>query len=1252
MTDCAELRNQLRHEGWWGATRARLTLLRIMSCGINLLVVTIKLAAQLHGETPSPTWTNAGPLLCVAPLPARGPGTRAGFTLLVPAQTGVTFTNLLRGDLSLTNAVAHNGSGVAVGDVDGDGWPDLYFCALEGPNRLFRNLGDWRFAELPAGDAACGDQLSTGAALADVDGDGDADLLVNGIAAGTRLFLNDGCGHFTEARETGLSRTASPTSLALADVDGDGDLDLYCTHYIDVMHLADPTTRFALAREDGQWRVTRVNGQPATLPYWRDRFEVLPDARVRELPEVDGFYRNEGGGRFTDIIREPGLFQDASGRPVGPFREWGLSVMFRDLNGDGAPDFFVCNDNASPDRLWLNTGRGTFREPPPGTFRHTSRSSMALDFADVDRDGLDDLFVLDMLARDPARRMRQLMRDRPDPAEVADPRAVPRFNRNMLFLGRADGTFTEVALWAGVAATDWSWCPIFLDVDLDGFEDLLVSNGFEYDVMDQDSHDQLRTMKLSFEQRKRFRQFHPAWPTPNAAFRNRGDGSFEPMAEAWGFNQTGVANGMAVSDLDNDGDLDVVVNNLNAPAALYRNDATAPRVAVRLRGRAPNTAGIGARLKLTGGPVTQTQEMIAGGRYLSGDQPLRVFAATTAPGRKLELEVRWRSGRVGRATVPPDALVEVIEPADATPVPPQQPPPEPPWFRDLSELLRQNQGLATGRESEDPSTPPEPPQRPDAAVPSVAWFDLDGDGWEDLIGPDARQGELAIWLNGGGPSFRKGAFALPAGGYPAAVLGWHFAPGERGLLVATADRAAEAALGKLVWFTAGGVSGGSWVPRQTLPLGTGVPGPMALGDVDGDGDLDLFAGGRFVPGRYPEPAPSTLWLAGPEGWQPGESASQPLRRLGLVNGATFADLDGDGRSELVVATEWGPLRVFRFQTGQPEEVTTAWGLEEWTGWWTGVVAGDFDGDGRPDLAAGNRSRNSMADLDRPTAWRLYYGDFDSDGRLEVVEAWRGDGHWRPLRPRPWLARVLPDVVARFPTHEAYGRATVPELLGDRHSTARWVEARCPDSGVFLNRGGRFEFRPLPREAQWAPVFAVGVGDLDGDGHEDLFLAQNDLDSDWDLSREDAGRGLWLRGRGNGTFAATETGVSLSEEMRGVAVGDFDQDGRSDLAVTRLRGPTVLLKNERAQPGLRVRLVGPPGNPGAVGALVRAVYAGDRRGPARVVQAGSGCGSQDGGVLVLGLAERPEALWIRWPSGREQTVPLTETRREVSVHAVP
>src|SRR5437867_10793831 len=370
-----------------------------------------------------------------------GPNGKARFTLMSPKATGVWFTNELQGDFYFTNSVAHNGAGVAIGDVDGDGWADIYLCNLQGRNRLYRNLGNWRFEEMDLGEAACAGQLSTGATFADVDGDGDLDLLVNGIPVGTRLFLNDGKGRFTEVKNSGLARTASATSLALADIDGDGDLDLYCTHYIDEMHLFDPTTRFSVMKRDGRWIVLKVNDQPTTLPRLKDRFEASPDGRVRELPEVDGLYRNDGHGHFTAIQFEPGVFLDEEGKPIPPFRDWGLCAMFRDLNGDGAPDVYVCNDNVSPDRIWINSGKGTFRLIEPLSFRHTSCSSMGVDFADIDRDGYDDLIVVDMLAREHAKRMTQLVKDLPDPAERERVDARQQYNRNTLCFGRPDVTY-------------------------------------------------------------------------------------------------------------------------------------------------------------------------------------------------------------------------------------------------------------------------------------------------------------------------------------------------------------------------------------------------------------------------------------------------------------------------------------------------------------------------------------------------------------------------------------------------------------------------------------------------------------------------------------------------------------------------------------------------------------------------------------------------------------------------------------------
>ncbi|HUS35340.1 MAG TPA: CRTAC1 family protein, partial [Verrucomicrobiae bacterium] len=689
-----------------------------MNFGFCLLALLIALSLPNTWSASEVTWKQGADFRSRSLQPDSGHP--AGFTRLDPGATGILFTNVLQGDAFLTNAVAHNGSGVAVGDIDGDGWPDIYLCNLEGPNRLYRNLGRWRFAEFDLGEAACARQFSTGAAFADVNGDGKLDLLVNGIAAGTRLFLNEGGGKFQEALDSGLSRTASPTSLALADIDGDGDLDLYCTHYIDVMLLADPTTQFAIGRREGRFYVAKVNDQSATSGRWKDRFQALDDGSVRELPEIDGFYRNDGKGRFTAIQSEPGVFLDENNQPIPPFRDWGLAVMFRDVNGDGAPDLYVCNDNVSPDRFWINTGKGAFRAIDSVALRHTSRSSMGIDFADLDRDGHDDFIVLDMLARQHSKRMTQLVKTREELTVRESSKARPQFNRNTLFFGRADGTFAEAALMAGVAATDWSWCPVFLDVDLDGYEDLLVTNGFEQDVLDKDADQQFRSARLSAKELKRFRQMFPSFRTANGAFRNRGDGAFEPMGDRWGFAEVGVSYGMALGDLDNDGDLDIVVNNLNAPVSVYRNDSGAARIAVTLKGLAPNTAGIGARIKLISGSFTQSQEMISGGRYMSSDEPIRTFASQTNLAGPLRLEVRWRNGDLSVITnAEPNHLYEIQQPAKGQPVVAEQSRPAvAPNFADVSGMIGH---VYTEAPFDDWARQPLLPHRLSRLGPGVAW---------------------------------------------------------------------------------------------------------------------------------------------------------------------------------------------------------------------------------------------------------------------------------------------------------------------------------------------------------------------------------------------------------------------------------------------------------------------------------------------------------------------------------------------------
>ncbi|HOY56945.1 MAG TPA: FG-GAP-like repeat-containing protein [Verrucomicrobiota bacterium] len=1215
-----------------------------------LLCVALAVLAQASVQAADTRATGSGDIAVRGAEVRPEPGKSPGFSLTDSRRTGVTFTNVLEGDAYLTNAVAHNGAGVAIGDVDGDGWVDFYFCALQGPNRLYRNLGNWQFREADIGDAACPDQNSTGAAFADVDGDGSLDLLVNSIGAGTRLFLNDGKGRLTERRDSGLSRTASATSLALADIDGDGDLDLYCTHYIDVMHLADATTRFSLARREGQWVVTKVNDQPTTLPYWKDRFQALPDGSVRELPEYHGLYRNDGQGRFVSILFDPGVFLDEGGKPIPPTRDWGLSVMFRDLNQDGAPDFYVCNDNASPDRVWMNTGRGTFRALPREQFRHTSRSSMGLDFADVNRDGQDDIFVLDMLARDHAKRMTQLSRDRAKPQEIEQSGEQPRFNRNMLFLGRADGSYTEIALMAGVAATGWSWCPMFVDVDLDGYEDLLVTTGFGMDVMDQDSHDRMLQgmRRMTFEERKRARRLHPAWPTRSLAFRNRGDGTFD-LASGWGFDREGISNGAALGDLDNDGDLDVVVNNLNAVASVYRNNASEGRIAVRLKGEPPNTQGVGARIRLIGPSLTQSQEMICGGRYMSGDQAVRVFAAVSGPGESLRLEVQWRDGTFSVVSnVVANRVYEIHEPPNGAPTRPAGPVTKDSLFADVSGMLNHAHVEAP---FDDWGQQPLLPRRLSRLGPGVGWYDVDGDGWEDLLVSADRGSRLAVLVNEEGRGFRKIETTAEAPANQGALVGWPDGVGNRHVLVAASHDEAAAAPRSAILDSAVANLGAV----QSWPSVHASLGPMATADIDGDGDLDLFVGGRFEPGRYPEPVSSALWVNDGGKLVSGGALDQPFERIGLVSGAAFADLDGDNDSDLALALEWGSIRVFRNEGGRFVDATELWGLAGMTGWWTSVTAGDFDGDGRLDLACGNWGRNTIYELHQPTTFQVLWGDWNEDGLIELVEAWRSGDRWLPVRDRTWLARGLPDLVHRFPTHQAFAQATIEDILPPGAETPRRLEAAHLASTVFLNRGARFEPVTLPLEAQAAPVFAVNVGDFDGDGFEDLFLGQNFFGSGSDLTRDDGGRGLWVRGTGQGRFEAVDgslSGIRILGEQRGAAVCDFNRDARADLAVAQNDGAVCLLANRGGRPGLRVSLRGPPGNPDGVGTRLRVIYAGDRRGPCRSIQAGSGYWSQDASTQVLGLREQPVGLWIRWADGKEQTVSLKPADRDVRVDFEP
>jgi hypothetical protein len=1191
---------------------------------------------------------------------------KTGFTQLDSARTGIAFTNLLADARSLANRNLLSGSGVAAGDADGDGWCDLYFCGLDGDNIFYRNLGDWKFADATASAGVAGrNQDSTGAAFADIDGDGDLDLLVNVLGGGTRVFLNDGKAHFAEVtQQAGVASKAGSMSMALADVDGDGDLDLYVTNFRPTTIQDEVATRFRVKMTDGRPVVTMVNNIPVSSPEFTNRFIVSAAGNILELGEADVLYLNNGRGQFSPVSFLDGSFLDDTGKPlVEPPRDWGLAVQFHDMNNDGAPDIYVCNDLYTPDRIWINDGKGKFRALDNFSLRNTSTFSMGVDFADIDRDGDVDFFVVDMLSRDHVNRHVQMPQSRPIrwPIGMIDNR--PQVVRNTLQVNRGDNTFAETSYYSGLEASEWSWGPIFLDVDLDGFEDILVATGQLRDFQNADMAQRMEAAKankqLSQSEVASFMKLFPHLKSPILAFRNRGHLRFEDIGAQWGFGAPGISQGMALADLDNDGDLDLAVNNLHDAAGIYRNDCTSPRVAVRLKGLAANTQGIGAKIKVSGGPppldqsgpienrsvLIQSQEVICGGRYLSGDDPVRVFAGGSLT-NELTIEVSWRSGK--RSLIKgakanwiyeiSEAGAEAAASDHASRITRRAPT----LFQDVSSLINHRH---VEEPFEDFDRQPLLPNRLSQLGPGVCWHDLDSDGWDDLIIGSGRSGQLAVYRNnqhGGFEALKDSPLNRPVTRDQTGVLGF------RGNVIIGSSNYED------------GLTNGGCIRIYDLNnkavsdsiLGqSSSAGPLAMGDIDGDGDLDLFVGGRAVPGRYPEPAASMMVMSEGGKFVPG----QRWEKLGLVSGAVLSDLNGDGFPELILACEWGPVRLFSNEKGTFKEITQESGFAEHKGLWAGITTGDLDGDGKLEIIATNWGLNSRLRASRNHPRKIYFGDLDGNGTLDIVESRYEEAMGKQVPERGFRAvrAALPFLAEKVETFEAYGKAGINELYGEKLDGAeKMVEINSLASMVFFNRGGRFEGVELPKEAQLSPAFGVSVGDVNGDGDDDIFLSQNFFAVNSENTRSDAGRGLWLMGNGKGGLEAAEgheSGVKVYGEQRGSALSDFDGDGRLDLVVSQNGAETKLYRNVGATPGLRVRLKGPIGNPTGVGAAIQLV--GEKSlGALREIKAGSGYWSQDSAVQLMSLKERPNQARVRWPGGKITTSQIPKQAKEVVISA--
>ena len=1086
-------------------------------------------ACNTESENPG-----AGAVAPIAPAGAR-------FELLAPDSTGINFSNHITESFQnnvLNNSYLYNGGGVAVIDVNNDGLPDLYFSATQEPNRLFLNKGNLRFEDITekAGVAAASG-IKTGVTVVDINADGFQDIYVcrSGMKPAEEranlLFVNNGDMTFTErAAEFGLDDRSASNHANFFDYDNDGDLDVYIVNH--------PVTFN---------EVNRIFASEEGSEYIR-----LTDPR--DEWESDKLFRNEGNGKFTNVSQQAGISN----------RAWGLSVTISDFNNDGYSDIFVGNDYIEPDLLYINNKNGTFSVQTDRYFRHTSNHTMGVDIADVNNDGLIDVMALDMIAEDNLRQkelMTTMLTDRYN--------NLVRFHyghqimRNVLQLntGAAPGDdgapFSEVGELAGISNTDWSWSPLLADFDNDGLKDLYITNGYLRDVSNLDylNYTVDSVMKRGGLSLKNFATIDdylkliPATPLQNYMFKNQDGLNFKNVSNDWGLVQKSYSNGSAWADLDQDGDLDLLVNQIQGNVLVYQNKTADKKsgnwLQIKLIGSAKNPAGTGARVRITyGGGLIQYQELTPTRGYFSSSEHLFHFGLGNANNVE-KLEIQWPSDRKIQVleNVPANQRL-VLNHSDARPEKWAEAPPPVPVFQAVKNL-----GIDFRHQEDDFidfNRERLLPHKFSDLGPRLAVGDVNGDQLQDFYIGGARNQAGALFFQNANGTFKRGDGAAFLPDAPYEDMGCVFfdadGDGDADLYVASGGSTYDA--GSVNYqdrlYLNDGTGNFTKAQAGTLPEITASGSCVVAFDYDKDGDLDIFVGGLVTPGQYPT-APQTCLLQNNGGKFTDVCAqvAPGLSHIGMVNDLLWADLDGDGNEELLVVGEWLPVTVFKNNGGKLENATANFDLQNTNGWWNCVRAADFDGDGDLDLVAGNLGWNTRLKASGSEPLQLFSKDFDGNGSLDPVLAYYNFGKLYPLPQRDIMLKQLPSLKKKFVRYGVYGKATIQDVFSKSDlDAAQHFEAKTFATTYFENQGGKFVAKPLPIQAQFAPVNQILAEDFNGDGHLDILLAGNSYSPEVETGRYDAGNGLLLTGDGKGDFTpelARETGFWATKAARDMAV---------------------------------------------------------------------------------------------------------------------
>ena len=1069
------------------------------------------------------------------------------FKLMPSSVTGINFVNGIYNLDSLSVLefeFIYNGAGVAVGDFNNDQLPDLYFTGNMSSNRLYLNRGDWKFEDVTEAAGLLTTGWSNGVSLVDINQDGNLDIYVSrGGPRGTKtedranlLFINNGDLTFTESASSyGLDNTEYTVQSAFLDYDLDGDLDVYL--------LSNALVNF-------------------------NRNTSRPIDATGKAPSVDKLFRNDGNNSFTEVSESAGILIEG----------FGLGVEVCDINEDHWPDIYVSNDFLTDDLLYINQKDGSFKNEAYRYLKHQTYNGMGNDLADFNNDGWVDIVVLDMLPEDNRRRKLTMMGNNYDEYQTnIEYGYQPQYIRNTLQLNNGNGTFSEIGQLSGIDATDWSWSVLFADYDNDGYKDLFITNGYRKDVTNLDfvvyGQQVLAMGEAEANRALRLKALDdlPGAKLPNYVFKNKRDLTFENTTEAWGLTEPTYSNGAVYADLDNDGDLDLVINNIDQEASVYQNssrqlyDTTANYLKLRLLGPAGNIQGLGTKVTLYHQTEVQYQFYTTYRGYLSSIDPNLHFGLGSASTVD-SIEVIWPGGAsqklhniqanqtVDVAYQPEDSVINLPGPYQGQPL-----------FQDITKEIglnhRHRENLFV-----DFKLQPTLPHMHSRNGPGLAVADIDNNGLQDIYVGGAAGQSGAIFIQQPDGSLTKNVMAADSISEDMGALLFD-ANGDGFIDLYLASGGSAQPEGDEVYqdrLFRGDGNGNFIYSPEALPLLTESSSCVIAADYDQDGDLDLFVGGRVKPGAYPL-APKSYLLR-----NESEAAGDPIRfvidknfsethgSLGMVTGALWTDFNNDHWMDLIVVGEFMPIKFFVNRKGILTDVSSETGLEHTYGWWNSITGGDFDADGDIDYLVGNLGLNSRLKASPSQPLCIYAKDFDKNGRIDPVMCYYVQGENYIAHTRDDIIAQISAMRARFRTYEEYAEASFEDsFLASEIADAYVVRSETFETSYLENLGeGKFARRPMPIQAQFAPVYGMSVADYNLDGFLDAILTGNFYSSVVSTGKYDASIGLLLLGNGHGDFEpvpAPVSGILADGDTKGM-VQLLGANGKTRLMVANNSGP--------------------------------------------------------------------------------------------------